>query len=146
MNPPNQVTLSDANTNISNTFVSLLRQTENIPQVKGGFNNGYYVPSLLNYDSNGVPACKQLEAVGNIFACATPTTISQATEANEDQYMFNADYVRSSKHTLSEKYFFSKDPQTQSFSCLGGCYPGAPEDAHYGTQSRRHEAHVGPHE
>ena len=68
--------------------------------------------------------------------CSTPTTISQATIANEDQYMLNADYVLNAKNTLSEKYFFSKDPQMQSFSCIvTGCYPGAPENAHYGSQS-----------
>lgn len=136
VNEPDQGTLSDANTNISNTFVNLLRQTENIRQVKGGFNNGYYVPSLLNYNAQGVPACEVAKvADDNPAACLTPTTISQATEANEDQYLLNTDYVVNSKNTLSEKYFFSKDPQTQSFSCLGGCYPGAPENARYGSQS-----------
>ncbi len=44
--------------------------------------------------------------------CSTPTTISQATIANEDQFMINTDYILNSKNTLSEKYFFSKDPQT----------------------------------
>jgi Carboxypeptidase regulatory-like domain/TonB dependent receptor/TonB-dependent Receptor Plug Domain len=120
--------------NISNTAINLLRQTENIPQVKGGFNNGYYIPSL-RYDLTGaspVPFCQETK----IPSCGNPTTISQATEANEDQYMINADYVVNSKNTLSEKYFFSKDPQMQSFSCIvTGCYPGAPENAKYGSQS-----------
>ena len=50
--------------------------------------------------------------------------------------MINTDYVISSKNTLTEKYFFSSDPQTQSFSCIvTGCDPGAPEDAQYGAQS-----------
>ena len=114
--------------NISNTAVALLRQTENIPQVKGGFNNGYYIPSL-RYDGN-VPFCIESSS------CSSPTTISQATIANEEQYLINGDYVVSSKNTLSGKYFFSKDPQMQSFSCIvTGCYPGAPENAHYGSQS-----------
>jgi hypothetical protein len=121
--------------NVSNTFVNLLRATESIPQVKGGFNNGYYVPSVL-YNSDGIPACKAAENLsGTLGACLTPTTISQATKANEDQYLLNADYVLSSKNTLTEKYFFASDPQIQSFSCLGGCYPGAPENGHYGSQS-----------
>jgi hypothetical protein len=115
--------------NISQTFINLLRQTENIPQVKGGFNNGYYIPSV-RYNASGVPFCVATNS------CAVPTTISQPTIADEDQFMINTDYVLSSKHTLAQKYFFSKDPQTQSFSCiLSGCYPGAPEDAHYGAQS-----------
>ncbi|MDR3720656.1 MAG: TonB-dependent receptor [Candidatus Acidoferrales bacterium] len=119
--------------NISNTAINLLRQTEKIPQVKGGFNNGYYLPSLRYTTEDGlpVPFC-----IANNVSCATPTTISQATIANEDQFMINSDYVLSSKNTLSEKYFFSKDPQTQSFSCIvTGCDPGSPEDAHYGSQS-----------
>jgi outer membrane receptor protein involved in Fe transport len=120
--------------NISNTAVNLLRQTEKIPQVKGGFNNGYYIPSLL-YNSNttsGVPFCVTTPT----NTCGSPTTISQPTIANEDQFLINTDYVVNSKNTLSEKYFFSKDPQTQSFSCIvTGCDPGAPEDGRYGSQS-----------
>lgn len=116
--------------NISNTAINLLRQTEKIPQAQGGFNNGYYLPSL-RYNSAGLPFC-----IANNTSCATPTTISQATIANEDQFMINTDYVLNSKNTLSEKYFFSRDPQMQSFSCIvTGCDPGAPENAHYGAQS-----------
>ncbi len=122
-----QTVLPDGS-NISNTAVNLLRQTENIPQVKGGFNNGYYIPSL-RYDGN-VPFCVENSN------CSVPTTISQATIANENQYMLNGDYIVDSKNTLSGKYFFSADPQMQSFSCIvTGCYPGAPENAHYGSQS-----------
>ena len=41
--------------------------------------------------------------------------------------MLNSDYVLSSKNTISEKFFFSGDPQTQSFSCIvTGCDSGAP--------------------
>src|SRR5215472_5303469 len=74
--------------NISNTFINLLRQTENIPQAKGGFNNGYYIPSL-RYNSSGIPFC----IVSG--SCSTPTTISQPTIADEDQFMINTDYVLS---------------------------------------------------
>ncbi|MGD1213030.1 MAG: TonB-dependent receptor [Candidatus Acidiferrales bacterium] len=123
-----QTVLKDGS-NISNTAVNLLRQTEKIPQAQGGFNNGYYIPSL-RYNASGVPFC-----VANA-SCAVPTTISQPTIANENQYMINTDYVLTSKNTLSEKYFFSADPETQSFSCIvTGCDPGAPEDAQYGSQS-----------
>jgi outer membrane receptor protein involved in Fe transport len=116
--------------NISNTAVNLLRQTEKIPQVKGGFNNGYYLPSL-RYNAAGLPFC-----IANHTSCATPTTISQATIANENQYMINSDYVLNSKNTISQKFFFSGDPQTQSFSCIvTGCDPGAPEDAKYASTS-----------
>lgn len=119
--------------NISNTAINLLRQTEKIPQVKGGFNNGYYLPSLrYTTGADGLPAPFCIAT----STCALPTTISQATIANEDQFMINSDYVLNSKNTLTEKYFFSKDPQMQSFSCIvTGCDPGAPENAHYGAQS-----------
>jgi Carboxypeptidase regulatory-like domain/TonB-dependent Receptor Plug Domain/TonB dependent receptor len=120
--------------NISQTFINLLQQKESIPQVKGGFNNGYYIPSL-RYDANKLPFCADPASKIKIN-CAASSTISQPTIANEDQFMINTDYHLSSKHTLTEKYFFSKDPQTQSFSCiLSGCDPGAPEDGHYGSQS-----------
>jgi Carboxypeptidase regulatory-like domain len=115
--------------NISNTAINLLRQTEKIPQAQGGFNNGYYLPSL-RYNASGVPFC-----IANA-SCAVPTTISQPTIANENQYMLNSDYVLNSKNTISEKFFFSADPQTQSFSCIvTGCDPGAPEDARYASTS-----------
>jgi len=122
------VAVANDGSNINQSFINLLQATENIPQVKGGYNNGYYIPSV-RYNASGIPNCI---AMGT---CANPTTISQATIANEDQFLLNTDYVLNHKNTFSEKYFFSKDPQTQSFSCLGGCYPGAPEDAHYGSQS-----------
>lgn len=123
------VAVAPDGSNITNTAVNLLRQTEKIPKAQGGYNNGYYLPSLL-YNAQGVPFC-----IAN-NSCSIPTTISQPTIANEDQFMINTDYVLSSKNTLSQKYFFSKDPQTQSFSCIvTGCYPGAPEDARYGAQS-----------
>ncbi|MFZ0785945.1 MAG: TonB-dependent receptor [Candidatus Acidiferrales bacterium] len=116
--------------NISNTALNLLRQTEKIPQAQGGFNNGYYLPSL-RYNSAGLPFC-----IANATSCATPTTISQPTVANENQYMLNSDYLLNSKNTISEKFFFSADPQTQSFSCIvTGCDPGAPEDAKYASTS-----------
>jgi len=132
-NPGSRPVLPDGS-DISNTFINLLRQTEKIPQVRGGVNNGYYIPSL-RYDSNDLPVCLD-STVKNAPACSTPTTISQATQANENQYMLNSDYVLNSKNTISEKFFFSGDPQIQSFSCIvTGCDPGAPEDAQYASTS-----------
>jgi len=122
--------VSPDGSNISNTAINFLRQTEKLQQVKGGYNNGYYLPSL-RYNSSGVPFCNVASG-----ACAVPTTISQPTIANENQYMLNSDYLLTSKNTISEKFFFSADPQTQSFSCIvTGCDPGAPEDARYASTS-----------
>ncbi|HKV05876.1 MAG TPA: TonB-dependent receptor [Candidatus Acidoferrales bacterium] len=128
------VAVNNNGDNISQTFINLLQQRENIPQVKGGFNNGYYIPSV-RYDANHLPVCAD-PLVSKAPACSTPTTISQATTANEDQFMMNTDFVLSARNTITEKYFFSTDPQTQSFSCIvTGCDPGAPEDGRYGAQS-----------
>ena len=70
-----------------------------------------------------------------------PTTSAVAavpTRANEDQYLGNFEYLLNSKNTLFQKFFYSKDPQLQSFICLDGigdlvnsCAPGAPENDHY---------------
>ena len=44
---------------------------------------------------------------------------------SEDQFLVNTDYVLSAKHSLGERYFFSRDPQDQPFStCTAGCTPG----------------------
>ena len=115
--------------NINQVAINILRAREAISRAQGGFNNGFYVPSLL-YNSSGEPPCI---AAGT--SCSAPTTISQAIQANEDQFLVNSDYVVSNKNTLSEKYFYSHDPQIQSFSCFGPCYPGAPENAQYNAHS-----------
>jgi hypothetical protein len=133
INPPNQAdTADDAVTNISNVAVNLLRAKgpSNI------YNKGFYFPSQLY--SGGAPIC-----VWNVVTAKSPTgnctlpEISIPIIASENQYLGNTDWVLSSKNTLSERYFFSKDPVQQSFNCLAlfnpnnQCMPGAPEDATY---------------
>jgi hypothetical protein len=110
--------------NISNTAIALL-QSKGI--LKGGFNQGFYFPSALATCS-GAPTTDA--------GCVVP--ISLPTIAKENQYMLNTDFVISSKHTLSERYFFSSDPQNQSFLCFitpGDCNPGAPENVTYTSQN-----------
>ncbi len=126
VNAPNQTTLSDANTNISNIAVNFLRA----PGPKTGLNQGFYFPSVPF--KGGAP----------IVNCASETTVKCSTFvvsspilANEDQYLANFDYVIDSKNTLSERFFTSKDPQDQPFVCLGPCQPGAPEDVTYTADS-----------
>jgi hypothetical protein len=120
VNAPDQGTLSDANTNISNVAVNFLRA----PGLKGGLNNGFWVPSVPF--SGGVPLvnCASGQTC-NTFAVSSPI------QANEDQYLGNVDYVINSKNTASEKFFTSNDPQVQPFVCLGPCQPGAPENVKY---------------
>jgi hypothetical protein len=111
------VTIAPDGSNISNTAIALL-QSKGI--TKGGYNQGFYFPSA--------PASCGTSDAGCVVA------ISDPTHANENQYMINTDYVISSKNTLSEKYFFTSDPQNQSFLCFitaGNCNPGAPEDVTY---------------
>jgi Carboxypeptidase regulatory-like domain/TonB-dependent Receptor Plug Domain len=103
--------------NINQVAINILRA----PGPKGGFNDGYYVPS-----GSYVPS--------RPGSCAAPclTSVEGPAIANEDQFLVNTDYVISAKQTLTEKYFFSRDPQVQPFDCIGGgCMPGAPEDATY---------------
>ncbi|MGH9685984.1 MAG: carboxypeptidase regulatory-like domain-containing protein [Candidatus Acidiferrales bacterium] len=92
---------------------------------KGSVSQGYYFPGAP-FLSSGLPA-NTSSAVA-----AVPT------RANEDQYLGNVEYVMSSKNTLFQKFFYSKDPQDQSFTCLNGignlvnsCAPGAPENVNY---------------
>jgi hypothetical protein len=112
--------------NINQVAINMLQ----LPGPKGGVNGGFYFPSIP-FGSNGLPIT------------SSPVTISQAILANEDQYLANFDWVVSSKNTLSERFFTSKDPQIQPFVCLGfvgapgvnNCQPGAPESVTYTADS-----------
>jgi hypothetical protein len=93
---------------------------------KGGLNQGFYIPGVP-YGSNGLPL-----TTSNLITDALPT------RANENQYLGNVEYVLNSKNTVYQKFFYSGDPQLQSFVCLDGignlinsCAPGAPEDVNY---------------
>jgi hypothetical protein len=124
IHPPDQANpLNDAVTNINNVAVNFLRTGG--PQ--SGLNQGFWIPSVPY--SSGVP----LENcwTPKIAPCSA-NAISDPILATEDQYLGNLDYVVNSKNTLSEKFFFSHDPQVQPFTCLGGgCTPGAPTAVTY---------------
>lgn len=117
------------------THVPIATDGSNINQVainalqlagpKGSVSNGYYFPGAP-FSASGLP-------VSTSSAVATVPT-----RANEDQYLGNIEYVMSPKNTIYQKFFYSKDPQDQSFVCLNGignlvnsCAPGAPEDVNY---------------
>jgi hypothetical protein len=92
---------------------------------KGGLSQGFYFPGAV-FGSGGLPI------VTNTAVAAVPT------RANEDQYLGNIEYLLNSKNTVYQKFFYSKDPQLQSFTCLNGignlvnsCAPGAPENVKY---------------
>jgi hypothetical protein len=44
------------------------------------------------------------------------STFSIPSHYSEDQFMVNTDYVLSAKHTFSQRYFYSNQPQNQPFS------------------------------
>ena len=108
--------------NINPAAIQLLQKTG----PKGGLNQGFYIPGVP-FGSNGMP-----------ITTSSAVTDTQPTRANEDQYVGNLDYIVNSKNTFYQKFFYSGDPQTQSFICLDGignlvnsCAPGAPEDVNY---------------
>src|SRR5579863_7079512 len=73
---------------------------------KGGISQGFYFPGA---PFNGIVPVNESSAVS-----AVPT------RANEDQYLGNIEYLFNSKNTFFQKFFYSKDPQDQSFTCLDG--------------------------
>jgi hypothetical protein len=120
------VTIAPDGSNISNTVLALL-QSPGI--IKGGYNQGFYIPSAL-------PGC-QNKVVGDL-ASGCVTAISQPTIANENQYMGNGQWNIDPKETLQARYLYSSDPQIQSFLCFitpGSCNPGSPEDVAYSSHT-----------
>ena len=114
------VPVANNGSNINQVAINLLQ----MPGPKGTVSQGFYFP--------GAPFNGLVPIVTSSAVAAVPTT------ANEDQYLGNIQYVMSSKNTLYQKFFYSKDPQLQSFTCLDGngnlvnsCAPGAPENVKY---------------
>ena len=115
------VPIATDGSNINQAAINALQ----LPGPKGGLSQGYYFPGAV-FGSGGLPV------VSNAAVAAVPT------QANEDQYLGNIEYVVDSKNTFFQKFFYSKDPQDQSFTCLDGignlvnsCAPGAPENVNY---------------
>ena len=74
--------------------------------------NGTYLiptPQRASTDTNGNP-------VGL-------SSYSIASRYTEDQFMVNTDYLLTAKHTLSQRYFYSHQPQNLPFSTCS-CTPG----------------------
>jgi len=116
-------TIADDGSNINQVAINILQTRQATGTTP--YNQGFYVPSVL-YDSKGVPACMEPGAP----PCSRPTSVSVPIHADENQFLINTDYIISSRHTLSERYFFSRDPQLLTFACLfGGCDPGAPSNS-----------------
>jgi hypothetical protein len=125
-------TVAADGSNISNTAIALL-QAKGID--KGPYNQGFYFPSMTANQVQNYLNCSNnigVESLALNDGCLS--AISEPIHANENQYLVNTDYVLSSKHTLSEKYMYATDPQTQTFNCFINatvCNPGSPINAHY---------------
>jgi hypothetical protein len=78
---------------------------------KKSANGTYLIPTPQRYstDTNGNPV--------GLSSYSIPAHFS------EDQFMVNTAWVITAKHTLSERYFYSNDPQNLPFSTCS-CTPG----------------------
>ncbi len=84
-------------------------------KVAGG---GYYIPTPQTILPNGIGF----------------SSYSLPAHFTEDQVMFNTDFVITSKNTLSERFFFSRDDPTLTFSANGQT-PGNAYSQFYGNEN-----------
>ena len=89
------VTVACNGSNINPVALNLLRQK---------IANGTYL----------IPTPQRIATVnGNTVGLST---FSIPSHYSEDQFLINTDYLFTSKHTLSQRYFYSRQPQNQPFS------------------------------
>jgi hypothetical protein len=75
-----------------------------------GPSSGFLVPTPRTLNADGATGFSSYSLPGNF---------------TEDQVLVNTDYQLSSKQRLSQRYFYSRDPQQDPFSsCSPGCPPG----------------------
>lgn len=67
-------------------------------------NGTYYIPTPQRYST---------DTTGNAVGLST---FSIPSRYSEDQFMVNTDYFLTAKHTFSQRYFYSRQPQNQPFS------------------------------
>jgi hypothetical protein len=78
--------------------------------------------NLKNANGSYLVPTPQTTTPGSAFGFSSYSIPGKFTE---DQVMVNTDYQISEKHRLSERYFYSRDPQEDPFSsCSPGCPPG----------------------
>jgi Carboxypeptidase regulatory-like domain len=78
-------------------------------------NGEYYVPN------------PQLTSGSSTFSVPAPFT--------EDQFLTNLDYLISNRHSLAERFFWSRDPQALVIDCGALCLPGNPNLVHSGNMN-----------
>jgi hypothetical protein len=72
-----------------------------------------------------IPTPQQITTVSNGVSVVGTSSFSVPDTFREDQFMVNTDYVISSKHTFSERYFYDLVPAQKSFSPTNNV-PGSP--------------------
>ncbi len=117
------VTVANDGSNITNTAIALLQAKG---PTKGGYNQGFLIASAPQNCPLSVPGAP---------SSGCQTALSVPIVANENQYMLNSQYNLTPKNTLYENYFYSSDPEIDSFDCLfsGSCNPGSPANDTYTT-------------
>ncbi|MGA9883613.1 MAG: TonB-dependent receptor [Candidatus Acidiferrales bacterium] len=112
------VTVANDGSNITNTAIALLQAKG--PTKGGRYNQGGY---LIAAAPQNCPL-----AIAGLPSSGCKSALSVPLIANENQYMMNSQYNLTPKNTLYENYFYSSDPEIDSFDCLfsGSCNPGSP--------------------
>jgi Carboxypeptidase regulatory-like domain len=117
------VTIGNQGQGITNTAIALL-QSHGGASATSLYNQGGYW--IAGAPRNCPLSIASLPSSGCLRAISLPTI------ANENQYIGNSDWVINPKNTLSARFLYQGDPQTQSFDCLiGNCNPGSPADVLY---------------
>jgi hypothetical protein len=86
-----------------------------------GVPNNYYIPAPTSYPNFCSPVTAGPNA-GVDYGC----NFSVPALYTENQYVANGDYVINSKHTLTAKFFNTRNPQTLYMGQAGGDLPGTP--------------------
>jgi hypothetical protein len=100
--------------------------------------NMTFGPKLACDGSNVNPVALKIlqlkNADGSYYVPGSGTTgykrvsYSDPARYTGDQFIINSDFIVNAKHTLSTRYFYTRDPQTIT---LGGTLPGNPKERFY---------------
>jgi len=92
-----------------------------------GVPNNYYIPGPSSYPN----FCRANNDEAGDYTC----NFDVPAIYSENQYVANGDWVINSKHTLTTKYFLTKNPQTLFVGQGGGDLPGSPELTPWGNHA-----------
>jgi hypothetical protein len=76
--------------------------------------------NLLNLKVSGggflIPTPQKINGTDSQNGPQGQSSFSIPSKFNEDQYIVNVDFLATSKHTVSEKFFYAKSPETLAFT------------------------------